>query len=395
MHGKRLTLDLIVVAVLVVGGVLLYPWGQRQYYLWLLGSPNPEQAFDARDALAALGPRVVPSLLQVVRTEARSDKRLLAFEALTEVEDPRVLPAALQVAAADWDQELQSLALQLLWRAGIREAQPTFVRLATDADPRIRFEALRGLLATSYPDILPVLIARIDDRDLMVAATAARALSQTTGRPLPFPTGDTDNARATRAGTVAAWKAWYAEQHPEETLALAVAHATPAEPLPSGAEPPVARDFALATLDGGTVRLSDFRGTPVLINFWATWCTPCIRETADLVEAAALLDGEAVILGVAAEDKNPEPAERELRKRNEEITAAATARLQTEAVHAFVAEHGIQYPVLFGDTATLDAYNAYALPTTVIVRPDGVVHRRIVGERSKDFFVAALREAAR
>lgn len=394
MRSKRLMVDLAVVLILIVGGMLVYPRAQQRYYLWLLGSSNPEQALDAQAALTSLGPPVVPALVTLIRTDARSATRILAFEGLLKIEDDRVIPTALEVAAADWDQELQSLALNVLSRAGIREARPIFTRLVDDPDPRLRFQALRGLLTTGYPNLTPILVARLEDPDLFVAGAAAQALSQAAGQPLPFPSGDTEDARAQRTETITAWKAWYAAQI-ADAPATGRVPGIPMEPAPSAEAPaPPAPDFQLTALDGSTVRLRDFRGKPVLINFWSTWCAPCIREMPGLVATAQAVGSDAVVLGISAEYKNEAPAEQELEKRGDPITPEAIHTLQTQAVHAFVAEHHVSYPVLFGDTATLDAYNAYAMPTTVIVRPDGTIYRRVIGERAEDFFLAALREAA-
>jgi len=63
-----------------------------------------------------------------------------------------------------------------------------------------------------------------------------------------------------------------------------------------------AREFALTSLDGQTVKLSDFRGKPVVINFWSTWCEPCKAEH-DILQNAARTYGDAVqFLGVVYQD---------------------------------------------------------------------------------------------
>jgi cytochrome c biogenesis protein CcmG/thiol:disulfide interchange protein DsbE len=64
----------------------------------------------------------------------------------------------------------------------------------------------------------------------------------------------------------------------------------------------VAPDFTLETLDGGTVRLSDFRGRPVVLNFWASWCTPCRKEFPMFRETLAAKDGAFAMLGVDTGD---------------------------------------------------------------------------------------------
>jgi len=80
------------------------------------------------------------------------------------------------------------------------------------------------------------------------------------------------------------------------------------EQLGPSSEPGVAEvgdeapDFALATLDGSTVRLSDFRGKPVVLNFWASWCAPCRREFPLLRATAQDAHGRYVVLGVSTSD---------------------------------------------------------------------------------------------
>ena len=64
----------------------------------------------------------------------------------------------------------------------------------------------------------------------------------------------------------------------------------------------VAPDFALETLDGGTVRLSEFRGRPVVLNFWASWCTPCREEFPMFRDTLGAEDGASRCSGVDTGD---------------------------------------------------------------------------------------------
>ncbi len=140
------------------------------------------------------------------------------------------------------------------------------------------------------------------------------------------------------------------------------------EDLPQpGSEAP---DFALPDLDGETVRLSDFAGRPVVLNFWATWCTPCRVEMPALEEAAADYAGRG--LAVLA------------------VNQGETA----EQVNDFLTEVGLSLPVLLDAESEVGAaYGAFFLPTTVIVGQDGVVgavHRGILSREDLDDYLAAL-----
>jgi thiol-disulfide isomerase/thioredoxin len=91
--------------------------------------------------------------------------------------------------------------------------------------------------------------------------------------------------------------------------------ALPAENNPTGRpaaaeEGRAAPDFVLRTLDGGTVRLSDLRGSVVLLNFWATWCPPCREEVPELVRAYAAEQGRGFTV-VAVDLQEPEGPVRE------------------------------------------------------------------------------------
>ncbi len=138
---------------------------------------------------------------------------------------------------------------------------------------------------------------------------------------------------------------------------------SPAE-TPATATPEMSRDFTLSTLDGKTLTLSDLRGEWVVLNFWATWCPPCVEEMPYLSRVAAT---RAVhVLGVNF---------------NED---AAT-------VEQFVADHAIPFPILLQpDDITLLVYGVRGLPRTVVIAPDGTIAHTIIGQIDPAMFDAWL-----
>ena len=118
--------------------------------------------------------------------------------------------------------------------------------------------------------------------------------------------------------------------------------------LPAVADEPI--EVELPALDGETVRLSDYRGDWLVLNYWATWCAPCRKEIPDLSQ---LHDRHAdiTVLGLAFEDTDPED------------------------FVAFLEQYPASYPILLVDTydppASLGAPRA--LPTTFLVDARGVI----------------------
>jgi peroxiredoxin len=113
-----------------------------------------------------------------------------------------------------------------------------------------------------------------------------------------------------------------------------------------------APDFTLETFDGERVSLSDFAGTPVVLNFWASYCHPCREEFPLFREELAEHPGEFVVLGVDAKD-----IESDARK--------------------FAEDQKATWPIVVdADNDVAQAYGVGAVPQTFFVKPDGTVALR-------------------
>ncbi len=130
-------------------------------------------------------------------------------------------------------------------------------------------------------------------------------------------------------------------------VALAVTPALASKGALDGQEAP---DFALRNLDGENMRLSEYRGEVVMINFWATWCGPCRQEMPLLDELYDRYERVGFqLLGVNIDDDPRRAME-------------------------MAQELGISFPVLFDDRKEVsELYRVEAMPVTVILDREGVV----------------------
>ncbi len=135
----------------------------------------------------------------------------------------------------------------------------------------------------------------------------------------------------------------------------------PPEPVATGLGK-AAPDFNLQTIDGKTLRLSDFRGKAVVVNFWATWCQPCKIEMPWFVELQKQYGPSGLqILGINAD---------------EDTSAAELAE--------FAKGLGVNYPVLLGKEEVEQAYGGIQfLPVTIYVDREGNVVDKVFGLKGR------------
>ena len=122
-------------------------------------------------------------------------------------------------------------------------------------------------------------------------------------------------------------------------------------------------DFALKDLAGKRIRLKDWRGHPVIVDFWATWCPPCRKEMPELNEIYRRYRSKGlVILGVSLD---------------------AVQGDGIDAVEPFLKEFKILYPIAMADEALVDKLALNGVPTTLLIDRDGRVLARIEGAGRK------------
>ena len=167
---------------------------------------------------------------------------------------------------------------------------------------------------------------------LLLACLATAACKRDTAPVLPAPV----DAPVAQSATPAA-----APAHIDETTTAK------AKEMPS---------LRVTTVDGNTFDLADQRGKWTVVNFWATWCGPCLQEMPELSALDAMRE-YIVVVGLAYEDTT------------------------VEEMRAFLEKHPVVYPI-----ALLDVYDPPAdfdtprgLPMTVLVGPDGKVVKTITG----------------
>jgi peroxiredoxin len=130
-----------------------------------------------------------------------------------------------------------------------------------------------------------------------------------------------------------------------------------------------APDFSRPDLDNQVVRLSDYRGKVVLLNFWATWCSPCLGEIPRFAEWQRIYGRRGLqVVGVSMDDEE-------------------------EPVRAAYRKYGLTYPVVMGDAKLGQLYGGIlGLPVTLLIGADGEIRFRHKGASDLDAIEREIRQ---
>ncbi len=129
----------------------------------------------------------------------------------------------------------------------------------------------------------------------------------------------------------------------------------------------IAPDFMVTDLGGKVVRLSDFRGQPVMVNFWATWCPPCRAEAPEIENIYRERQGQGLaILGVSMDD-------------------------DATAVPGFVSQFGLTFPIAVdADSRVADLYRVDSIPMTFFIDKNGVIRDIQLGQMDRNIILKKL-----
>lgn len=120
-----------------------------------------------------------------------------------------------------------------------------------------------------------------------------------------------------------------------------------------------ATDFTIKDLKGNDVTLSSYKGKPVLLNIWATWCPYCRKERAELNELYKVYNSKGLVIISVANDRS------------------------IEKVKQFIKNNPASYIVLSDkDGIVTDAYSVYGLPTNFLIDRNGIIKNKFSGFRS-------------
>lgn len=133
----------------------------------------------------------------------------------------------------------------------------------------------------------------------------------------------------------------------------------------------LAPDFTIASMEGEEIRLSELRGEPVFINFWASWCEPCKEEMPHLLEAYKKYGSEInfVMINVIEQEFNK------------------------ESMNKYIKEAGLTFPIYLDKKDNVSTlYNILGYPTSFFINKDGVIQEIVMRPMSSEMIVQLMNQ---
>ncbi len=366
-----------------------------------------------------------PAPLAVIERFYRTGKiphRLAALRAISRsslLAQVEGTPDWLRDASLDVDFQVREQALGILSTLRPAGAASLIRASLLDVDPELKHIAIRAAVAVGATNLIADVAGLLEHDSLNVRIAAATALRQWSGEDfgvrraqlgaeyndLSSVQKEVDpTALAKVEAGLAEWQAWWREHQSAWTNPPPAEVAIPVEALRAAPE------FALPDLVGKTVRLSELRGRPVLVNFWATWCTACWSELPELVKLHERYGDKLVVLGISLDGlpdqhelehghkasdhaegddhDHGEPAEH-----TEPANAATPRKELVKLVGGFAKQKGLNYRILLDpDGVSSLVYQGNELPVNVFIDAEGKLRRRFVGPRSPAAFDAMIAE---
>jgi peroxiredoxin len=295
--------------------------------------------------------------------------RYAAVDSLDHARKPGVADA-LEHAFQDSSTEVRKRVLDLMPAIDAQRGYRILLSAVQDEDCWVKDHAMTLLAANSrqrksYIDAqaVPILMHAMTDPDPTLAPLAIPILMKLVGVSGKSWRYSLLNPEAEQVSVRERWTSWWAV-HRAGWPTGELENTRPVLPTLSDQAP----EFIVKDIDGNRINLSDLKGRVVLLNFWGTWCPPCMVE----------------LPGIIAVD-------REYRSRGLETIGIAVAEKSVSGLRDWCLQHGITYPQVVDSDYIGHIYgDCFEVPVSVLIDKRGMIRRRWDGERDFTTFHLAV-----
>lgn len=339
-------------------------------------------------------------------------------------------------ATRDPDFFNRELALGIISENEPENIKPLLMDLLKDHDQGTRLRALRFISDTKDKSWVSVFVELLDDPDPMIVAHAAAKLRHWTTQDFGVrmlhaiakdgksntdtPVEISAEQRAALSHGVTDWKGWWSTQsHQRVDAEMNLGIKQPLKPLALPVD-----DFKIQSMEGKTLRLSDFKGKAVILNFWTTWCASCMTEMPDLNWLHDQYPDDLQIIGISLDGDDGHGHEHSSIVDIEEASEKGWDAVHKEygdspdthdhdhhahdhasnppgpdlvkikkKIQRVIRKKELKYTIAMDPFSDIGKrFNGHELPTNVLIDAEGNLRRRFVGPRPSHSWQAMLLE---